>query len=102
MRSNELPKGTRVMLTPVAGVSPLPRIGVVVDGFKNRISRCIQLVETNGYHPDVGDTYVDEVTHVMHPDPAIPGTYNTEPLELTPDHQKKMTGVRQALSAMGW
>jgi hypothetical protein len=48
----------------------------------------LHIEESNGHFPDMGDTYVDEITHV-----EVDGAW--EPVELSPAHAKKMKTIRE-------
>lgn len=89
IRSDALPKGAHVRLTPIRMISREPRHGTVVDGKKGTI-RCIKVDDRDGYYPDMGDTYIDEITHVE--DAANPG--NWVPFELTEKHAAAMAKIR--------
>jgi hypothetical protein len=82
---NELKKGDRVRATGLFGLGP--RYAVVVDNRKG-IGRMLHIEESNGHFPDMGDTYVDEITHV-----EVDGAW--EPVELSPAHAKKMKTIRE-------
>jgi len=87
--SDNLPKGSIVRATGLFGQGP--REATVFDG-KKGIIRCLQIHETNGHYPDIGDTYVDEITHVQ--DPTNPA--NWLPFVLTDAHRAKLAKIRQA------
>lgn len=105
IRSDALPKGAHVRLTPLRGIGATdmtgrtkPRHGTVACGKKGTI-RCIKVDDRDGYYPDMGDTYIDEITHVLVPNPhhpAVPDEWL--PFQLTEKHAAAMAKIR----AMGF
>lgn len=94
--SDNLPKGSIVRATGLFGQGP--REATVFDG-KKGIIRCLQIHETNGHYPDIGDTYVDEITHVKNPAFSIDKPENGPPwlpFVLTDAHRAKLAKIRQA------
>lgn len=92
IRSDALPKGAHVRLTPIRMISREPRHGTVVCGKRGTI-RCIQMEGRDGYYSDTGDTYVDEIVEVL-----CPATGSWHPFVLTEKHAAAMAKIR----AMGW
>jgi len=97
--SDNLPKDAIVRAKGLFGQGP--REATVFDG-KKGIIRCLQIHETNGHFGDIGDTYIDEITHVKNPaykgdawdvDRAIPEWL---PFVLTDAHRAKLAKIRSA------
>ena len=92
MTHNDLKKGDRVRAKGLFGQGP--RYAVVMDNRKG-IGRMLHIEESNGHYPDMGDVYIDEITHV-----EVDGEWQS--VELSPAHAKKMKKVRGFETAMGW
>ena len=90
--SDALVKGMKVRATGLFGRGP--REATIHDGKKSGVIRCIAIAPTNGHFPDIGDTYIDEITHVEHP--SRPGVF--VPFVLTEKHARQMKKIRAA----GW
>lgn len=81
---NDLKKGEKVMMAPIG----MPRTGVLLDS-KKGITRLVKIDETNGYYPDAGSVYVDEILKYFED-----GTGNWIDLEISPAHAKKLKTIR--------
>jgi len=87
---NELKKGTKVKGPGLFGQGP--REAEIVDN-KKGVTRCIKVEETNGHFGDIGDTYIDEITHYWKD-----GEW--EPIEMTPNHAKQIAQIRLSMRAL--
>lgn len=87
MLSSELKKGQEIRLSTC-------REATVTCG-KRGIIREIKIKPVNGWHPDQGDNYIDEIAEVK-----VNGEW--EKFELTPAHAKKMKLVREMLDMVGF
>lgn len=107
--SDNLPKGAVVRATGLFGCGP--REATVYDG-KKGVIRCLKIHETNDHFGDIGDTYIDEITHVMHPtekehvvNPMTGLTHAVPkwlPFVLTDAHARQLKKIRGQMRAMGW
>lgn len=89
--SDNLPKDAIVRAKGLFGQGP--REATVFDG-KKGIIRCLQIHETNGHFGDIGDTYIDEITHVKNP---VTGEQpEWLPFVLTDAHRAKLAKIRSA------
>lgn len=87
MTHNELKKGDRVRLTDAGfGI----RHATMTDN-RRGILRQVRIEERDGYFPDVGDNYVDDII-------AVERNGEWQPVELAPAHARRMKGIRAA----GW
>ena len=117
VQSDALWKGAIVRATGLFGQGPRE---ATVACAKRGIIRCLQIHETNGHYPDIGDTYVDEITHVKNvdfptqfnrymlgrigtvgaalgiEDPANPAPIEWLPFVLTDAHRAKLAKIRSA------
>tara|TARA_R100001460_G_scaffold48402_1_gene86385 strand:+ start:4392 stop:4670 length:279 start_codon:yes stop_codon:yes gene_type:complete len=91
MTHNDLKKGMRVQLTPIPVLSSQPRFAKIMDNMKG-ITRMVHIEEKNGYLPDMGSVYVNEIEYVLY-DNDMP-----EPVEVSEAHQKKLN----ALTSIHW
>jgi len=82
--TNDLKKGDRVMMTPVSN----PRTGVLVNN-KKGITRLVKIDENNGYYPDMGSVYIDEILGYFDEE-----TGSWKDLKISPAHAKKMETIR--------
>ena len=64
MTHNDLKKGDRVRMTPIAGLSKEPRTGTLKCA-KRGIRREVLIDRKDGYEADQGDVYVWDITHVL-------------------------------------
>ena len=92
--SNDLKKGIKVVMTPVSLISSAPRTGVLMDNMKG-VTRLVHIEEKNGYFPDMGSVYVDEIVGYLNKE-----TDKWEKVELSDAHAKKMTKIRVSLEAL--
>lgn len=86
VQSDALWKGAIVRATGLFGQGPRE---ATVACAKRGIIRCLQIHETNGHYPDIGDTYVDEITSVQ-----VDGEWL--PFVLTGAHRAKLAKIRSA------
>ena len=91
MIHNDLKKGTKVQMTPIKGISGAFRRGTIVDNARG-ITRMVQIIEENGYYPDIGSVYVSDILYVLY-DNDMP-----EAVEVSEAHQKKL----DTLQAIHW
>ena len=87
MTHNDLKKDMRVQLTPIPMISHAPRTAKVMDNMKG-ITRMVHIEEKNGYFPDMGSVYVDEIEYVLYDDDM------PEPVELSEAHQKQLQSTK--------
>ena len=93
MTSNDLKKGIKVVMTPFRLISNAPRTGVLMDNMKG-VTRLVHIEEKNGYLPDMGSVYVDEIVGYQNKE----GKW--EEVELSVAHAKKMMKIRASLEAL--
>ena len=91
MTHNDTMKGMRVQLTPIPMISNAPRTATIMDNMKG-ITRMVQIIEENGYYPDIGSVYVSDILYVLY-DNDMP-----EAVEVSEAHQKKL----DTLQAIHW
>lgn len=84
MTHNDLKKGMRVKGPGMFGHGP--RYARIMET-KKGIRQMLEIEESNGHYGDMGDTYIDEITHV-----EIDGEW--QPVELSPAHAKQMGKIR--------
>ena len=91
MTHNELRKGMRVQLTPIPMISNRPRFAKIMDNMKG-ITRMVQILDQNGYFPDIGSVYVNEILYYLD------DTKLFKPVEVSETHQKKL----DTLTSIHW
>lgn len=105
VQSDALWKGAEVRAKGLFGCGP--REATVYDG-KKGVIRCLKIHPTNGHFDDIGDTYIDEITHVKNPAwkgdawDLDTGKLEWLPFVLTPKHAEQMKKIRGQMRAMGW
>jgi|TARA_R100000093_G_C1911403_1_gene62887 hypothetical protein len=85
---NDLKKGTRVKMTPFYLISNELRSGVLIDNMKG-ITRLVHIDEENGYFPDMGSVYVDEIIGYFNEE-----TDRWEAIKLNNKHFKQLEKIR--------
>ena len=88
---NDLKKGDMVELTAIPMLSHEPRVAEIYDNTK-RITRTIKVQQTNGYYPDIGSNYIDEIKFKLNDD----GTKT--PVRISEAHAKKLFKIRDLLN----
>tara|TARA_R110001592_G_C12999170_1_gene735736 strand:+ start:412 stop:690 length:279 start_codon:yes stop_codon:yes gene_type:complete len=83
MTHNDLKKGMKVQLTSVPMISGAYRRATIMDNLKG-ITRMVRVEEENGYFPDIGSVYVNEILFALY-DNDMP-----EPIDVSEAHQKKI------------
>ena len=78
--ANDLKKGDRVYMTPVSN----PRTGVLMDNKKGMI-RMVHIDEKNGYFPDMGSVYIDEIFAYLNKE-----TGKIQTVELSDSHSEEL------------
>jgi len=91
IQHNDLKKGTRVKMTPFYLISNELRSGVLIDNMKG-ITRLVHIDEENGYFPDMGSVYVDEILGYFNEE-----TDRWEAIKLNNNHWKKLKNIRKML-----
>jgi hypothetical protein len=91
---NDLKKGDMVELTAIPMLSHEPRVAEIYDNTKG-ITRTIKVQQTNGYYPDIGSNYIDEIKFKLNDD----GTKT--PVELSAAHAKKLSHIRNIMDNWG-
>lgn len=91
---NDLKKGDMVELTAIPMLSHEPRVAEIYDNLKGT-TRNIKILNQNGYYPDIGSNYIDEIKFRLNDD----GTKT--PVELSAAHAKKMSHIRNIMDNWG-
>ena len=102
---NDLKKGIRVVMTPFRLISDMPRTGVLMDNMKG-ITRLIHIDETQGYYPDMGSVYIDEILAYIPKGREITDLSDIDELfaklkvcRMSDAHTKKMKRIRELLGS---
>ena len=88
---NDLKKGDMVELTAIPMLSHEPRVAEIYDNLKGT-TRNIKILNQNGYYPDIGSNYIDEIKFRLNND----GTKT--PVELSTAHAKKLSHIRNIMN----
>ena len=88
---NDLKKGDMVELTAIPMLSHEPRVAEIYDNTKG-IIRTIKVQQSNGYYPDIGSNYIDEIKFRLNDD----GTKT--PIKVSEAHAKKLFKIRDLLN----
>lgn len=91
---NDLKKGDMVELTAIPMLSHEPRVAEIYDNLKGT-TRNIKILNQNGYYPDIGSNYIDEIKFRLNDD----GTKT--PVELSAAHAKKLSHIRNIMDNWG-
>jgi hypothetical protein len=94
MTHNDLKKGDRVLCSPRS----CPRIAIMADSRKG-IIRYIDCTDANGYCPETGSIYVDEILAVAKPGESEQKNWAWETLSLQKSHAKQLAEIRGAFPA---